>query len=84
MELRRQRIYAACNRKVSMNMATTGELEIRLNGHEDLCSARFAKIELQFDATNARLKRLEQVVMGTAATIILLLLGIVIKLVGLS
>ena len=61
-------------------MATTGELEIRLNGHEDLCSARFAKIELQFDATNARPKRLEQVVMGTAATIILLLLGIVIKL----
>ena len=67
-----------------MIMATTGELEIRLNGHEDLCSARFAKIELQFDATNARLKRLEQVVMGTATTIILLLLGIVIKLVGLS
>jgi hypothetical protein len=67
-----------------MEMATTGELEVRLTGHEDLCSARFAKIELQFDATNARLKRLEQVVMGTAATIILLLLGIVIKLVGLS
>jgi hypothetical protein len=67
-----------------MNMATVGELDVRLTGHEDLCSARFAKIELQFDATNARLKRLEQVVMGTAATIILLLLGIVIKLVGLS
>lgn len=65
-------------------MTTTGELEVRLRGHEDLCSARYAKIELQFDATNARLKRLEQVVMGTAATIILLLFGIVVKLVGLS
>ena len=63
-------------------MATVGELDVRLTGHEDLCSARFAKIELQFDATNARLKRLEQVVMGTAGTIILLLLGIVIRLAG--
>jgi len=68
----------------TIEMATTGELEIRLNGHEDLCSARFAKIELQFDATNARLKRIEQILMGAAGTIILLLLGIVFKLVGVS
>lgn len=65
-------------------MATIGELDVRLTGHEDLCSARFAKIELQFDATNARLKRLEQVVMSTAATIIIILIGIVFKLVGIS
>jgi hypothetical protein len=65
-------------------MATVGELDVRLTGHEDLCSARFAKIELQFDATNARLKRIEKILQATAATIILLLLGIVIKLVGLS
>ena len=68
----------------TIEMATTGELEIRLNGHEDLCSARFAKIELQFDATNARLKRIEQILMGAAGTIILLLVGIVFKLVGVS
>jgi hypothetical protein len=67
-----------------MEMATIGELDVRLTGHEDLCSARFAKIELQFDATNARLKRLEQVVMSTAATIIIILIGIVFKLVGIS
>lgn len=65
-------------------MATVGELDVRLTGHEDLCSARFAKIELQFDATNARLKRIEKILQATAATIILMLLGIVIKLVGLS
>ena len=65
-------------------MATVGELEVRMAGHEDLCSSRFAKIELQFDATNARLKRIEQVLMGAAGTIILLLVGIVFKLAGVS
>jgi len=65
-------------------MATVGEVDVRLTGHEDLCSERFAKIELQFDATNARLKRIEMILQAAAATIILLLLGIVIKLVGLS
>lgn len=66
------------------DMPTVGELDVRLTGHEDLCSARYAKIELQFDATNARLKRIEQILMGAAGTIILLLLGIVFKLVGVS
>lgn len=65
-------------------MATIGELDARLSGHEDVCAARYAKIELQFDATNARLKRIEKVMMTTAGTIILLLLGIVLKLAGLS
>lgn len=65
-------------------MATVGEIDVRLTGHEDLCAARYAKIELQFDATNARLKRIEKVLMAAAGTIILLLLGIVMKLAGLS
>lgn len=65
-------------------MATVGELDVRLTGHEDVCAARYAKIEMQFDATNARLKRIEKALTGAAATIILLLLGIVLKLSGLS
>jgi hypothetical protein len=47
--------------------------EARLNSHEAVCA-------LRYDAINARLKRLEHVLMGTAAFIIATLLAIVLKL----
>jgi hypothetical protein len=47
--------------------------EARLNSHEAVCA-------LRYDAINARLKRLEHILMGTAAFIIASLLTIVLKL----
>jgi hypothetical protein len=47
--------------------------EARLNSHEAVCA-------LRYDAINARLKRLEHVLMGAAAFIIASLLAIVLKL----
>ena len=41
---------------------------------------RYEKIELQFEASNARLKRIETILMGSAATIIVSLLAIAFKL----
>jgi hypothetical protein len=54
-------------------MATINETEARLSTHEEVCSFRY-------EAINARLKRLEQILMGTAAFIIASLLTIVLKL----
>lgn len=48
-------------------------VEARLNSHEAVCA-------LRYDAINARLKRLEQVLMASAAFIIATLLTIVLKL----
>jgi len=49
------------------------EVEARLATHEQVCAERYSGI-------NARLKRLETILIGSAGAIILLLLNLVIKL----
>ena len=49
------------------------EVEARLTTHEAVCAQRY-------DGINARLKRLEHILIGSAGAIILLLLNLVIKL----
>ena len=53
-------------------MATINETEARLNSHEAVCAYRYETI-------NARLKRLEQILIGTAGFIIVFLLAQVLK-----
>jgi len=48
------------------------ELEARFSTHEEVCAVRYEGI-------NARLKRLETIMLGSAGAIILLLLGLVLK-----
>lgn len=48
-------------------MATIDETEARLNSHEAICA-------LRYEAINARLKRLEQILIGTAGFVILTLI----------
>ncbi len=48
-------------------MATVNELEAKLSTHEEVCAIRYQGI-------NARLKRLEQILIGSAGAIIILLL----------
>ena len=48
------------------------DVESRLTTHEEVCAFRYESI-------NARLKRLESILIGAAGAIILLLLGIVLK-----
>lgn len=47
-------------------MATIDETDARLNSHEAVCA-------LRYEAINARLKRLEQIMIGTAGFVILTL-----------
>ncbi len=49
------------------------EMESRLSTHEAVCAERYAGI-------NARLKRLEQILIGSAGAIIILLLSVTLKL----
>lgn len=53
-------------------MATLQELEAKFMTHEAVCAERY-------DGINARLKRLEHILIGSAGAIILLLLGLVLK-----
>ena len=54
-------------------MASINEVEARLMTHEEVCAVRYEGI-------NARLKRLEQILMASAGTIIVLLVGLVVKI----
>jgi hypothetical protein len=53
-------------------MGNINEVEAKLMTHEAVCAERYAGI-------NARLKRLEQILMASAGTIIVLLIGLVAK-----
>jgi hypothetical protein len=53
-------------------MASIGEVQGQLDTHEAVCAERYLGI-------NARLKRLEQILIGSAAFIIALLLSLVVK-----
>jgi hypothetical protein len=48
------------------------ESELKLLSHEEVCKVRYEQI-------NARLKRLEQILIGTAGFIIITLLTLVLK-----
>jgi hypothetical protein len=54
-------------------MVQISETDARLNSHEEVCKIRYESI-------NARLKRIEQILMGSAAFIMATLAAIVIKL----
>ncbi len=54
-------------------MATINETDARLSTHEEICAIRYETI-------NARLKRLEQIIMGACGFIIVVLLSIALKL----
>jgi hypothetical protein len=53
-------------------MGTINEVEAKLMTHEEVCAVRYEGI-------HARLKRLEQILMASAGTIIVLLLSLVAK-----
>jgi hypothetical protein len=55
-----------------MSQQQIREVDNRLSTHEEVCA-------LRYEAINARLKRLEGILMASAGAIILLLLSIVLK-----
>jgi hypothetical protein len=53
-------------------MGSISEVEAKLMTHEEVCAVRYEGI-------NARLKRLEQILIGSAGAIILLLVSLVAR-----
>jgi hypothetical protein len=54
-------------------MATIDETQAQLNTHEQVC-------EFRYESINARLKRIEQILIGSCAAIIGMLMTLVLKL----
>ena len=54
-------------------MTSANEVDARLSTHEAVCATRYEGI-------NARLKRLEQILIGSAGAIIVLLLSLALKM----
>jgi len=61
------------------NMATINEVDQKIDAHVDVCAIRYEGIEREMRGVNARLKRLEGIMIGAAGAIILLLLHIITK-----
>jgi len=58
---------------------TVTELSNNLDSHESVCAERSKNIELQFAGVNARLKRLELIIMTASGAIILMLATVVMQ-----
>lgn len=58
--------------------------ESRLDTHEQVCALRYQNIELQFKASNARLKRIEQLMITAAGGVIVGFGSIIMMLIQLK
>ena len=55
------------------------EVESKIDSHIDVCAVRYEGIEKEMRGVNARLKRLEGILIGCAGSIILLLLNLMMR-----
>jgi len=55
-------------------MPTVNEVDSKIEGHIDICAVRYEGIEREMRGVNARIKRLETILIGSAAAIIGLLI----------
>ena len=60
-------------------MTTITEVDLKVDAHVDICAIRYEGIEREMRGVNARLKRLEGILIGCAGAIILLLLNLMMR-----
>ena len=60
-------------------MTTVTEVEAKIDAHVDVCAVRYEGIEREMRGVNARLKRIEAIMIGCAGAIILLLAHLALK-----
>ena len=60
-------------------MTTINEVDLKVDAHVDICAIRYEGIEREMRGVNARLKRLEGILIGCAGSIILLLLNLMMR-----
>jgi hypothetical protein len=61
-------------------MVTLNEVDKKIDTHVDTCAIRYAGIEDQIRGVNARLKRIEGIMIGGAGAIIILLINLLFKM----
>lgn len=59
-------------------MPTIVEIEAKVDNHIDVCAVRYEGIAIEMRGVNARLKRIEQILISVAGALILFLAGLVI------
>ena len=60
-------------------MPTLTEVDHKIDAHVDVCAIRYESIEREMRGVNARLKRLEGILISCAGSIILLLFHLITK-----
>jgi hypothetical protein len=60
-------------------MADKNVIKYKLNTHIQVTDVRFESVDIQFRATNARLKRIETVMIAALGAIFLLFAGMIFK-----
>jgi len=60
-------------------MTTIIEVDHKIDSHIDVCAIRYESIEREMRGVNARLKRLEGILIGCAGAIILLLINLMMR-----
>jgi chaperonin cofactor prefoldin len=60
-------------------MTTITEVDAKINAHIDICEVRYRGIEREMQGVNARLKRLEQILISGAGAIVILLITLLMK-----
>lgn len=66
-------------RKPAAKRASAADVDAKIDAHVDLCTLRYEGIEREMRGVNARLKRLEAILIGSAGAIILLLAHLATK-----
>jgi len=65
---------------MTMVAPTIQEVDNKIDSHIDVCTVRYESLDKEIRGVNARLKRIEQMIMTVAGSIILFLLGFIVKL----
>ena len=60
-------------------MSTVTEVEAKIDAHVDVCAVRYEGIEREMRGVNARLKRIEAIMIGGASAGLLMLAHIALK-----
>ena len=55
------------------------EVDNKIDSHIDVCTVRYESLDKEIRGVNARLKRIEQMIMTVAGAIILFLLSLVVR-----
>ena len=58
---------------------TIQQVKSDIDAHIDICAVRYESIEKEMRGVNARLKRLESILVSSAGAIVILLVGLVFK-----